>query len=512
MPDVKSGRGTLLPIMLFGITAALVAGVLGRPGRNSRGASEVVSAADDDRSPRKPSVETSKFTPPFEANLLLISVDTTRADHLGCYGYERPTSPRIDTLAATGHLFQAAYTVMPTTLPSHATMFTSLYPAQLGVRWNGARVRSQAYTMAERLSEHGFETAAVVGAVVLHPRLGLKQGFDTYLCPQEGEWPATRVRTLAGKWLRRNQDKRFFCFAHFFDPHTAYNAPRELAAMFAAPHRRLPPERAFITRTGVFTAKLRTETINAYDAEIRYASDEVGRLLGQLSKLGLRERTIVVFVSDHGETLDELFDRYSYAFGHGEFLYRRELRIPFILWLPKDFGFAAPATHTEPVSTLDLLPTLLELLGVPCEPPFEGRSLVPLLMGETLDPRPIISERHALTARQRRRSPLMQGVEFAVTDAQWHWIHSTSRDDELLDIKADPFERENVLARHPETAARLAVVLQAWSETCGASPAEAKEEPVDPEIIRALRSLGYLGGTDDEDQDAEQSEDKEDDE
>lgn len=470
------------------------------------------TAGHSDQQPTsKPSTRAGQFTPPFEANLLLISVDTMRADHLGCYGYNRPTSPHIDGLAADGHLFEATYTVMPTTLPSHATMFTSLYPAQHGAQRNGTTVPAEAYMMAERLREHRFETAAFVGAAVLSPSLGLRQGFDTYIAPAFHEWPATRVQRAAAKWLRQHRDKRFFCFVHFYDPHNWYAAPREFAARFQAPPRQLPPERGMVKRAQAFTAELCTQTINAYDAEIHYADNELGVLLDQLARLKLRERTIIVVVSDHGETLDELLQRYGYAFSHGDFLYRRELRIPFVLWLPKAYGLPGRGVHGEPASTLDLLPTLLELLGVPCAPPFEGRSLVPLLAGQELAPRPIISARHEVLEKQVRKHPTLRGAEFAVIDGPWHWIHSSGRDDELLDIRADPQESENLLSKHPETVGRLATILRRWSESLGAPLDRTGEQPVDPEIIRSLRALGYLGG---EEQEAEEGEatDEDDDE
>lgn len=432
------------------------------------------------------------FKPPFEANLLFISIDTVRADHLGCHGYDRPTSPRIDELAAESHRFAAAYTVMPTTLPSHASMFTSLYPAQFGVLRNGQVLAAEAYTLAERLKERQFATAAFVGAVVLHPLSGLEQGFDTYISPPDDEWPAGRVRELACEWLRDNSDKRFFCFVHLFDPHTWYEAPAEFAALLEAPARRLPPDRAFVKSPQAFTPKLCRESINAYDAEIRYADHEVGKLLDTLSELGLDERTIVVVVSDHGEAMDELLQHYGFAFGHGKFLYRDQLHIPFVARLPREFGLPGPVVHEEPVSTLDLLPTVLELLDVPCESPFEGRSLVAVLAGRSIADRPIIAERRSMKGVPAI-GPELRGEQFSVIDGQWHWICSSSRPDELYDLAADPQERTDVLAGHTQIADNSRSVLDAWLASAGHALWEGGKETTDPELLRGLEALGYVG-------------------
>lgn len=433
-------------------------------------------------------------------NVLFVSVDTTRADHLGCYGYTRPTSPNIDALARSGHRFNAAYTVMPTTLPSHASMFTSLYPAQLGVHRNGLTVPDEADCLAERLRSQGYETAAFVSGTPLHPKFGLDQGFDTYVAPPDREWPAQRVRREASKWLAANGGNPFFCFVHFFDPHTWYDPPDAWRKLLDAPAGRQPPARGFVASATSparpeFTPDRNAAAIRAYDAEIRFADAEIGALLDDLDRLGLASRTIVVLVSDHGESLDELLDRFGYAFDHGEFLYRAELRIPMILRLPETLGLGGATTHDDVVSTLDLMPTILELVGAPLEEPFEGRSLAPLFTGGTLAPRPVVSERRIMTSPEIRDAPVALGArEHSVIDGGWHWLQC-ERGDELFDMTSDPEERTNLLGDDATRQARMTETLERWRTSAGEPIfAAAAGGTEDPALVRQLKALGYLGG------------------
>ncbi|RMF74612.1 MAG: hypothetical protein D6744_14330, partial [Planctomycetota bacterium] len=349
-----------------------------------------------------------RSTPAIEANLLFISIDTLRADHLGCYGYDRATSPNIDAFAADSHRFAHAYTVMPSTLPSHTAMMTSRYPWEVGVQQNGCKIAKAADMLAERLARRGFATRAVVSAAPLHSETRFDQGFAEFY---EGAWRAETTRGHAGDLLRQVAGERFFLFVHFFDPHTPYEAPPEYADMFGAPHEPQPPSKYQMTR------EMCAAGIDAYDAEIRYTDAMVGDLLRDLDELGLRDRTIVVLVSDHGETLDESFERANYAFFHGQTLYRRELHIPMILSAPAAVLDARPAVHELDVSTLDLLPTLLELLGAPPEGVIRGRSLVPLMRGESMPARDVFS-----ALRTACGGDVFRGGAGSVVSERWHWI------------------------------------------------------------------------------------------
>jgi len=238
--------------------------------------------------------------------------------------------------------------------------------------------------------------------------------------------------------------------------------------------------------------RLTTSSIGLNGGEIRFADEQLGILLDELAALGVADTTLVVFVSDHGETLDELIDAYGYAFDHGEFLHRRELRVPLVLRVPSGLPGAGPGVHSEQVSTLDVLPTLLELLGVPAAEPLVGRSLVPLLEGRPLPERPVFAERRLLTRGERVRppSPFLVGEELSVATTRWHLVRCAGRPLELFDLASDRGESSNVAASQPEVVARLQGLLDGWLGAYREARA-AGEGPVDPALLEALRSLGY---------------------
>jgi len=432
-------------------------------------------------------------------NLLFVSIDTLRADHLSCYGYARETTPSIDALAARSQRFSGAWSVLPTTLPAHAAMFTSLNPKLLGSTSNGFPVAASAHTLAERLSEHGFRTGAFVSSAPLHPVFGLDQGFEVYDHPAGEERRGDVTREHAVEWLRARGSGRFFCFVHLFDPHTWYDAPEAQRALFGAPPGPLPAERNFLEHPEVLDAAQRGALAAAYDAEIRFADAQVGELLAALEESGLADSTLVVVTSDHGETLDELIDSYRYGYDHGEFLHGRELHVPLIVHLPGD-GVAR--VHAQAVSQLDFLPTLLELLNVPRDGWMLGRSLVPLLQGGRLPERPVYAERRALSRgeEQHSPSPFLAAEEFAVTSEGWTLITSSGRSDELYELASDPDGAHDVSGEQPAQLERLHGLLQTWRATQKTLAQESGEPPtpIDPALVRALRGLGYNEASQDE--------------
>ena len=200
------------------------------------------------------------------ANVLLISIDTLRADHVSCYGYKKLTTPHIDRLARQGHRFSNAYTTMPTTLPAHASLLSSLYPSQLSSRRNGEKVPAGATTLPEILQSAGYATAAFVSASVMDARYGLNQGFQTY--DDANIRPAGKTLVKATKWLKKHSGEPFFLFLHFFDPHTPYHAPESFRTKFDAPNKPFPPASKFVPNPSRFTTGLIRKSIAAYDAEI----------------------------------------------------------------------------------------------------------------------------------------------------------------------------------------------------------------------------------------------------
>lgn len=275
-------------------------------------------------------------------NLLLITLDTTRADHLGCYGGPEGATPNLDRLAAEGVRFDCAMCTAPVTLPSHASILTGLYPPNHGVRNNGEILGQTAgRSIAEVLAARGYETAAFVSAFVLDARFGLDRGFETYddrvsatggstFAVGTNERPADHVVDAAVQWLRtRSPDAPFFLWVHLFDPHAPYEPPAEFRGRF--------PDRPYL-------------------GEVSFMDSQVGRLLEELAVTAGAENSLVVAVGDHGESLGDHAER-----THSIFIYDAVMRVPMIIWSPK--LFPAPSVVADLVSTVDLSPTVLELMG-----------------------------------------------------------------------------------------------------------------------------------------------------
>ena len=434
------------------------------------------------------------YEPPIAANLLVISIDTTRADHLGCYGHERADSTHLDRLAESGSRFLDTFTVMPTTLPAHTALFTSQYPRQTGVQSNLANVSPHEVTLAEQLQASGVKTASFNSSRVLAAGTGLNQGFDTYACANRRLWPANKTMGMARDWMIKNKDSRFFCFVHVYDPHAGYDPPaKQREAFQVQAEAALPPfgQLAFMQDPDGLTPELIADANRAYDAEIAFVDEQIGRLLETLKNQGLADDTIVVVTSDHGETLHELKDRYGYAYDHGEFLYPRELRVPLLIHTPDAFEFKAGQEIPDAVSLLDLMPTLLELMGAPGPDWMEGRSLVPLLQGETIDPAIIVAERHSY---DKAPNPWMEGDAHAVISAPWLLLSSEGRGIELFRFDEDRQGLRDLAETHVDEVDRLKRRLDQWLATRLPKDNLVAPEAVGSERDKHLEGLGYTPG------------------
>lgn len=398
-------------------------------------------------------------------NLLLITVDTLRADRLGCYGREEARTPAIDDLARTGALFAQAGSATPITLPSHATIMTGLDPPDHGVRHNGTfRLAEEHVTLAEVQRGVGYATAAFVGAFVLDARYGLAQGFEHYddaVRPRDdtdssmgryNERPADEVTDAVLAWIDEWGDgprRPFMIWAHYFDPHAPYTPPAPFSTWF--------PD-------------------DPYQGEVAFVDAEIGRLVGELERRGIREGTLIVLTSDHGEGLGE-HDEPT----HGDLVYESTLRVPLI--------FSDPVLFPEPVAVndrlaglVDLFPTTLELLGAPL---FDGEALAGRrLFSSGPDPdRALYFETLA---------PLL--------DYGWAPLHGLRRlqdkfilapAPEYYVTREDPGELRNLYGSAPAAASleeRLAAMLERWPP---ALEALRREEPLDREERERLAALGY---------------------
>ena len=403
-------------------------------------------------------------------NLLLITLDTTRADRLSSYGYGLPLTPHLDRLARDGARFRSCTTPSAFTQPSHASLLTGTYPTYHGVRINGqAALSATAETLAEALAARGYRRGAFVGAFVLDGRWGFDQGFERY--DDEFDLAAARQIDLAGVqrpanavvdsalgWLESVGDEAFFAWLHLYDAHAPYAPPEP----YASRHGGRGPA-------------------GLYDGEIAFADSEVGRLLDWLRARGLDERTVVAVVGDHGEALGGHGE-----LSHGYFLYDETLAVPLILRLPG--RLAAGGEIAQPVRTIDLFPTLLELAGAPLPSAAQGRSLSALVEGRPWsEPAPAYSE---------SMSPYLQygwSPMFSLRDGRWKYIDAPQP--ELYDLEADPGETANVADRERPVVREMRRALEEIHSRSSAGAPKADEANLDAETLARLAALGYVGGS-----------------
>ncbi|RPJ42409.1 MAG: hypothetical protein EHM19_10460, partial [Candidatus Latescibacterota bacterium] len=334
--------------------------------------------------------------PPAVDGILLVTLDTTRADRIGCYGHSKAVTPTLDRIASEGVLFSYCTTQIPTTLSSHTTILSSLYPRTHQVPRNGFGVPKEIRTVAQIFQEKGFRTGAFVSAFPLDRAFGLDRGFSAYddrtdERPEGGELErrASAVTDRAALWLARAGGEPFFLWVHYFDPHWPYDPPPPYGSL-----RRVPPTglsttsletlRLVRSRLTPFREEDREWFLAAYDGEIAAVDRALARLLDAVPP-ARRERILVVIAGDHGEAFGEHF----YFFDHGEYLWSSGVDVPLILYGPA----IAPRGRVEeaPVRLLDIAPTLLQAAGIPVPSDFEGESLLPAARGP-IRPRLSISE------------------------------------------------------------------------------------------------------------------------
>jgi arylsulfatase A-like enzyme len=454
------------PVVLFWIgTGVVVVGLLAWMGSYLR----------EQRDPTRP-IRLIDVVEPGDAagyNVLLITLDTTRADHLSAYGYEKLATPTINSLLDHGVRFDHAVTSVPVTLPAHATILTGLDPYRHGVRNNGNyRLPMEQTTLAEVLREYGYETAAFVASFVLDARFGLDQGFDVYdfevsdegrRGPQSltSERGAHHITTAAAQWLDARSEsaveRPFFLWVHYYDPHAPYESPLEDAR-----------------RSG------RRSRMAAYDAEIAFVDLELRRLLQAVEEHDFASRTLIVLVSDHGESLGDHGEE-----EHGGFLYEPPMRVALILSCPTlvDRSYRV---DDRVVGTVDIVPTVLELLGIPLPTSFDGRSL---LVAEADPNRAVYMEtRH--TQENLGCAPLF-GLR------RLHDKFILAPRPEYYDLQQDPRESDNRYDPADEKIAalerQLGEIMDGWPEHTDAARTMSADE------IRRLAALGYVELSDDDD-------------
>ena len=420
---------------------------------------------------------------PAPPPIIVFDVDTLRADHLGCYGYRRDTSPHIDRFAARAVRFEWAFSQAPTTPPSQASILTGLYPSSHGLLGHEYRLGEEIVTLAETLRARGYATGGFVDGGYMNPDFGLGQGFDRY--DNSRGRGLKRIAPRAMHWLRRHASRPFLLLIHTYDVHTPYAPPEPYRSRFLEGIERSTPgfeptvEEMEAVRMSKYGDEPRTLSPGdlayaeaLYDGGIAFVDAWFGELLAYVDWLGLGERAVIVLISDHGEEFQE----------HGsvlhEKLYATVTRIPLLIRLP---GRGA-AVHSEIVESIDLTPTLLELAGAPAPRGLEGRSLLPLIAGDRLRQAPVAVGESRFFGEQR-----------AVSVGEHRLIYTLGADvAELYRFRDDPLEQRDLAAERPGTVARLLGAIRGWDALVSRPPPAERRAVLSDETRRQLQALGYL--------------------
>ena len=400
-----------------------------------------------------------------DLNVVLITIDTLRADRLGCYGYRGAETPSIDRLAAAGTSFISAYAQVPFTLPSHASLFTSTYPMWNGVRDSaGPPLAGESVTLAEVFKQNGYATAAFTAAFVVDSFFQLDQGFDTYydnfpprdasILPGDETGLQRRgddVLAPAVNWIEKNKAQKFFTWIHLYDPHHPYD----------------PPE--------PFRSRYRSKL---YDGEIAYVDSVIGKLFTFLAGRKLMDKTVIVLTSDHGEALGEHGETY-----HGYYVYDSTLRVPLIFSIPNLDRQIREVSL--PVSLLDVAPTILQAVGIACPSQMQGRNLLASILGKKQEPEPIYAE------------SLFANLHFG-----WGTLHTLrlghqkliqTKKPELFDLENDPVEKINLFDTNRAVATTLKNRLEEIVTRYTRKQPRKAAPRLSEEALNKLRTLGYMG-------------------
>lgn len=426
---------------------------------------------------------------PSAPSLVLISIDTLRADRLGCYGYGRNTTPNIDIFSREAALFKDAITPRAETTPAMVSVLTGLYPHTHSVRTLGAPLRSRILTLQEILLNNGYTTAAFIGNWILKKRYsGLHHGFETYddelpdkdLNVDIYERKAPDINGAVFRWLDSNHDNKFFLWVHYQDVHGPYIAPEKYRELFDGEGDDPVAEELVPVYQKVPWVESRAGSVdadiyrNGYDAEILFCDEYVGSLIEKIDELGLKN-VVVIITADHGESLGE----HDYYFAHGKYVYDQCSRVPLLVRMPSSKG---AKVIEKQVNIMDITPTLLEIAGCPFPPEIEGISLRPLIeKDESQVPEaPVFLER-------------FNDIK-AVRMDRWKYISNLHNNtEELYDLERDPEETRNVLSENVEIAAGLKKVLREWmKESDIPRVRKLRDRELSEEEREAFRALGYL--------------------
>lgn len=398
-------------------------------------------------------------TPAVPQNIMLITIDSLRADHLGCYGYKRNTTPNIDALAQKATRFENAYSPSSWTQPSIASLFTSLHPRDHGIRTLGDTLGDRFVTLAEHLKQNGYDTQAFVSLLLMKPQFGYCQGFDDCdysVIEGRSEHAISTSREITDKtidYLKHHREKPFFCWTYYYDPHFNYLVHKG--------HVFEPPEGIDILDPDV----------EPYDSEIAFTDHHIGRLLKKMKKMGLLRNTIVVIAADHGEEFNDHHWKY-----HGHTVYQELVHIPLIIYTPG----IAPGAVDETVTVMDIAPTLLQLLNLSLPEQYAGHA-IPVVSGSFAPPSPqaVFFE------------TFNQAQWYGAKIGKWKLVYNLELDKRrLFDLEQDPTEQLDLQEEDRELTERIQKEMKAFfAVESGYQPA--RTELTDKQIEK-LKSMGYL--------------------
>jgi len=427
--------------------------------------------------------------PGNDYNVIVLMVDTLRADHLGYHGYERDTSPNLDRFAARAAAFKSHYSQASRTGPSVASLFTGLHVRSHGVvnpldRWDGKGILDESLTtMAEVLRDAGYDCRAIVTNPNVQTRFGFGQGIASFVTLSV-HTDAGEINTRASQWIDEIGEKPFFLYLHYMDPHSPYAAPPPQNRLYLDPAYRGSITGEHVQLDAILRGEMETTTadrrriVDLYDQEIAYWDREFGRFLRYLESRGRLENTIVIVVADHGE---EFFEHGGVL--HGYTLYKEQLHVPLAILAP---GFA-PRAVDGVTRNVDVMPTVLEILDLPVPEGVQGASLVPAMRGDGQGERFVFSEAQIHAVRT---------VKLLSFQARgWKYIETLVPDTiapELYDLAADPGERENVHESRADMADKIRRMRDEFLEDV--PEGKIKSVTIDEHTLELLRKMGYVGG------------------
>lgn len=436
-----------------------------------------------------------------KANLVIVVLDAARADHFGCYGYPRETTPNTDRIAGHSLVFEQHFSQFPHTRTSTTSLFTGQYPDTHGVLAMKGEIPYD-FTLGKALQTAGFETAFVSASIVASPVMGIGEDFDYVTARTRGRGRSAQKSTprrnpgevLAEmpRWLDQRKGKRFFAYVHFTQPHKPYNAPKEIQQLFANSkppnllqgrfvYREIEP----LTKNPRMSAR---ENANLYDANLRYGDWGVGELEKILAERKLLDNTLLIITSDHGEA----FGEHGYL-GHREGLYDEHVHIPLVMHFP---GGQTPVGRVRALSeTVDILPTVLDLFALPIPSTVQGKSLLPLITGER---RAV----HNFVFARAEGTP----ESYLVRDQHWAMIlFKGGKLQALYDLEKDPWQTRNVIAEQPKEAERMVAAFKQFAQAQRLPPLDfidptwkptrqpsASRRKLSEDHKRELKALGYV--------------------